>query len=129
MFRIPRTLGLVGLMLLVSALPALADRWEKLGERTVRLGNDTDVIVVTAKEGKFDKIKFEVKRAAVIFHDVKVHYAGGGIEDVELRGSIPAGGASRVIDLNGSDRVIEKVVFRYESKGKRRGVVQLFGRH
>jgi hypothetical protein len=43
---------------------------------------------------------------------------------------IPAGGESRVIDVEGYDRVISRVDFRYDAKSAgRRAVVRLFGRN
>lgn len=103
--------------------------WSFLGERSVNHTVDRDEIRVGARDGTFRRIKLKVKRRAVTFRDLRVHYANGGVEDISLRRQIPAGGETRVIDLNGSNRVIEKVVFFYNT-GPRRGnraQVQLFG--
>ena len=103
--------------------------WTLLGERTVNHAVDRDEIRVGARDGTFRRIKLLVRRRAVTFRDVRVHYANGGVEDVVLRRQIPAGGETRAIDLRGRDRVIEKVVFFYNT-GPRRGqraVVKLYG--
>ncbi|MFQ5571420.1 MAG: hypothetical protein ACE5G0_17215 [Rhodothermales bacterium] len=116
------------LLSLAWATPGLD--WDKLGERTVNHAVDRDEIKVTIKEGTFSKIKFKVKRAKVTFRDVKVHYANGGVQDVQLRRQIPAGGETRVIDLQGDERIITKVVFWYNTRRLlgRRAIVELWGR-
>ena len=91
---------------------------------------DRDEIRVGGHNGTYRQIKLLVRRRAIVFRDVRVHYANGGVQDVPLRSSIPAGGESRAIDLNGRNRIIERVVFLYNT-GPRRGkraVVQLYGR-
>lgn len=106
-------------------------RWEKLGERKVNYGVDRDEIVVTAAEGRFTAIKLMVKRSPINLHKVAIHFANGGVDEVEVRNDIPAGGETRVIDINGGRRVIQKVVFWYDTKNRAndRAVVELWGRH
>lgn len=104
--------------------------WTFLGERTVNHAVDRDEIRVGARDGSFRQIKLVVRRRAITMRDLKVHYANGGVQDVNLRRSIEAGGATRDIDLTGQNRVIERVVFFYNTQRRtgRRGVVQLYGR-
>jgi len=108
---------------------APARDWVLLGQRTVTDRVDHDVIGVTARQGDFRAIKLTVQRAAVDFHRVVVHYGNGSKQEVELRNTIPAGGESRAIDLNGSDRVINRVEFWYDARTfrGRRALVRLFG--
>ena len=116
------SLILVALCLVTMAFTPTHQNWMKLGERTVNHTVDRDEIKVTIKEGVFKKIKLNVKRRKVTFRDVKVHYANGDVQDITLRREIPAGGETRVIDLEGNNRVITKVVFWYTTKrvrGKR----------
>ncbi len=103
--------------------------WTFLGERTVNHAIDRDEIRVGVRDGSFRRIKLLVKRRAITFRDIKVHYANGGVEDVSLRRQIPAGGETRAIDLNGQNRIIEKVVLRYNTRRARgqRAIVQLYG--
>lgn len=116
--------------ILASAGAAAAAGWEFLGERKVAHGLDRDEIRVTAREGRFRQIQLRVRVAAVTFRDVKVHFGDGSVQDVELRRTIPAGGETRAIDLEGGNRVIEKVVFWYNTRPARRkqATVRLFGR-
>ncbi|MFQ5569887.1 MAG: hypothetical protein ACE5G0_09445 [Rhodothermales bacterium] len=103
--------------------------WTLLGQRTVNHRVDRDEIRVGARDGTFRRIKLLVRHRAVTFRDVKVHYANGGVQDIQLRRAIPAGGQTRNIDLGGTNRVIEKVVFFYDTTSNRgrRAVVQLYG--
>ena len=118
------------LIVAMSTSMVMADEWILLGERKVDRLTDRDTIVVGADKGTFRKIKFRVKRSGVDFHDVKVHFENGEVFDVTLKSFIKAGSATRVIDLPGGARRIEKVVFWYDTDGKKkgRGVVKLFGR-
>ncbi len=113
---------------LTGALALHADKRVFLGERTVTNRAEQDTIVVRGNDW-FSKIQFETRRAGVEILDLKVHYEGGGVQDVEVRSFIEPGGWSREIDLNGGERRIEKVVFKYKAspKGKRRAEVRLYG--
>lgn len=107
-------------------------RWERLGSRNVTDGVDHDTITVTAKEGTFNAVQFRVQRRAVDFHRVVIHFGNGDDQRLELRNTIPAGGESRVIAIEGANRVIRSVEFWYDAKTLGRGgraTVALFGRH
>jgi len=110
-------------------LEAQARDWVLLGERAVTDRLDHDLIPVTVARGDFKAIKITVRRAAVDFHRVVVHFANGGDQEVELRATIRAGGESRAIDLRAGDRVIRSVEFWYDARTirGRRAVVLLYG--
>ncbi len=122
------SLILIGCLFSLALTPTPM-KWVKLGERTVNHTVDRDEIVVKAKKGVFRKIKLKVKHRKVTFRDVKVHFANGAVQDVNLRREIPAGGETRTIDLEGKNRVIKKVVFWYNTTSVRgkRAKVQLLG--
>jgi hypothetical protein len=123
-------LGLLMLVLL-SATFGYAPRWEKLGERKVAYRVDRDEIIVTAREGRFTALKLLVRNADLNIHQFTVHFNNGQSQNVEMRDRIPAGGESRIIDLDGKGRFIEKVVFWYDTQNdeNRRSTVELWGRH
>lgn len=104
--------------------------WTFLGERTVNHALDRDEIRVGVHAGTFHQIKLLVRRRRVDFRDVRLQFANGGVQDVPLRASIPAGAESRAIDLNGQDRIVRSVVFSYRKRrrGGKRAVVLLYGR-
>lgn len=119
-----RGFWLLVVVLLLGAPASFAQgKFEFLGERKVGHGLDRDEIRVTAAEGRFSQIKLAVRDAGVVLRDVKVHFGDGSVQDVQVRKRIAAGGETRVIDLQGEKRVIEKVVFWYNTKkaGRRRG--------
>jgi hypothetical protein len=124
--------GLLVLGLVAIALPATAayrgGRWVLLGERSVTDKIDHDTIVVTAARGRFEKIAIRVFDRAVQFHDVKVHYGDGFVQDVEIRSVIPAEGWSRKIDLSGGRRVIRSIEFWYDAQSLGgQATVRVFG--
>jgi len=104
--------------------------WELLGTRSVTDKVDHDSIPAAGK-GTFRSIKIVVEGRAVQFRDVKVHFGNGDVQDVALRNVIPAGGESRVIDIEGRDRVIRNVEFWYDAQSilGKKATVKLYGRN
>jgi len=122
----------IGLILvMISSAFVIPSRWDYLGARKINNDFDRDNICVTAHEGSFNALKIKVLHRPVTLYDMKVHYGNGKVQDIKVRVHVPAGRESRVIDLQGGNRVIEKVVFRYETKGNhgKRAKILLFGRH
>ncbi|HEX7186081.1 MAG TPA: hypothetical protein VF756_29920 [Thermoanaerobaculia bacterium] len=132
-------LGFAFLALLSMVLPAEAGPrkhrargWELLGARTVTDGADHDTIAVTASKGTFRSLQIHVEGRAVQFRDMKIHFANGDVQNVELRNVIPAGGESRVIDVEGrGDRAIRSVEFWYDAQslGGKKATVKLYGKN
>ncbi len=119
MKRSNRLASFMVVMLLISAAVVQAGEWKKLGARNVKHRTERDVILVGAKEGTFKAIKLKVKKSGIHLLDMKVHFMNGDVTDVKIRNFIPAGGETRVIDLPGVNRRIEKVVFWYKSLKKK----------
>lgn len=113
-------LSLIALVLATLLVPSLAEagrRWELLGSLHVSDAVDHDTLVVTAARGTFRRLKLEVEDRAVQFRDMKIHFANGGTQDVELRKVIRAGGESRLIDIEGrGDRTIRSIEFTYDAQ-------------
>ncbi len=118
------------LILSVISLNAQAAGWKFLGGRAVNDRIDHDVIMVTAARGDLNALQIRVKGASVDFHRVVVVYGNGRRQEIELRNTIPARGATRVIDLIGDERVVKSVEFWYDANTLRgrKAVVRLFGR-
>jgi hypothetical protein len=111
-FTLLATLIMSGIM-----QPAFAGGWELLGERKVSRRAEVDTIRVGLRDGLFKRIQFKVKGADVDFNKVVVHYKNGQNREVALRNKVRKGGSSRVIDLPGKARAIEKVRFYYDTEG------------
>ncbi len=135
MNRHPRTLACLALIALAVGLaaPAAAARrgWELIGERVVSDRVDHDTVVVTRAEGTFQAVQIRVLERPVQFRSMKIHFANGDTQNVELRDRIRAGGKSRVIDVEGGDRVIKTIEFVYDAQalGGRTAKVRVFGRN
>lgn len=128
MKRILGVLALTALFGCAGRMHASSD-WELLGSRRVSDRIDHDVIGVGGERGDYRRIRFTVQRASVDFYRVVVHFGNGSDQRVELRNTIPAGGESRVIDLEGNDRVIRSVEFWYDANTMRgrQAQVRVFG--
>jgi hypothetical protein len=127
-----RRIVLIGTLAMMVATALVAQgRWEVLGKRNVRDRLDHDTIVVGRKEGTFNAIKIDVGRRGVNFDRVVIHFANGGDQQVAMRSSIPAHGETRVIDIEGRNRVIRSIDFWYDAKSLGRGgssTVRVLGR-
>ena len=104
--------------------------WKILGSVKVNGHADHDEIWVTGMEGDFKAVKIMVENEGIEFNRVVLHFANGNKQELNIRRFIPAGGETKVLDLNGDDRVIKKVDFFYESnaKSKTKAKVVLYGK-
>ncbi|MCC6621070.1 MAG: hypothetical protein IT385_07430 [Deltaproteobacteria bacterium] len=119
------------LTLALASTSASAGDWERLGERKVAFMGDKDVIEVTAKEGRFNAIRLDVDEGDLEMYNVVVHFGDGSSFSPDTRWNFDQGTRSRIIDLPGDARFINRVVFHYRSKLKLKGraTLTLFGRH
>jgi hypothetical protein len=129
--RLSKRAVAVFVAMLVTAAVAVAANWVMLGERVVNDRAEMDTITVTGAQGRFTALKVKVMKRPVHFIDMKVYFGDDSTQDVELRTVIPAGGETRVIDLEGGKRIVTKVEFTYEAESIGRGrkaAVHLLGR-
>ena len=115
----------------VAAKSAKGGKWTSLGELHVKDRIDRDVLHLKSKKGTFDSIRLKVQGRAVQFRSLVIHYENGSEQEVALRSVIRAGKFSRVIDLDGKQRAIEKIVFVYDAQTLRPGKgaqIQVYGR-
>jgi hypothetical protein len=125
---------ILALALLITCMAesnAQKPRWELLGMRKVDYKLDRDVIPVTWREGSFDAIRIVVRNGALNMQKCFIHFENGDTKEVMLRHNFAGRSASRVIDLPGNKRLIEKIVFWYDTKNvsRRRATVLVYGRH
>ena len=108
-----------------------AVNWEKLGSRVVDYRVERDVIPVGAQEGSFTKLKVAVKGGAINMHKMIVTYSNGTSETIALRHNFGPNGDSRIIDIAGAKRFIQKITFFYDTKNlaHSKAVVSVYGRH
>ncbi|HEY9008809.1 DUF2541 family protein [Ohtaekwangia sp.] len=109
---------------------AIADNWVEIGSRKVNFGLDRDVINVSYRDGYFEAIKIVVRGGALNMHKCTVYFENGGQQEIELRHNFGKGTDSRVIDLKGNKRFIDKIEFWYDTKNaaNRKAEVIVWGR-
>ncbi|MDX1683905.1 MAG: DUF2541 family protein [Saprospiraceae bacterium] len=110
--------------------PNSSINWVKLGSKNVKYSLDRDEIFVTARDGRFSKIKLKIRKGGVNMHKVVVHFGNGETQNVILKKNFSGGSETRAIDLKGGKRVIKKVVFWYDSKNVsvKKARVELWGK-
>lgn len=115
-------------VLLASTAGFAADR-VLLGERHVRDAGERDTIEVGADRGAFKGLQVQVSGSAVEFKRIVIHFENGEEQVLEKNRVLGKGDQSRVLDLNGGPRLIDKVVFHYEarSRGWKGANLKLFG--
>jgi hypothetical protein len=93
-----------------------AGRWVELGCQRVSLfGKDRDTIRVGRREGRFKAIRLHVRGADVEMLDLKVIYANGEPDDIQVRHFIRQGERTRPLDLRGRERAIDRVDMVYRT--------------
>ncbi len=98
-----------------KAKPAPPGTWQELGFTIVDFRTEKDDIFVTGANN-FRKLRFRIFDAPVHIINMHVVYENGEIDKMDLRALIPAGGESRLLDLNGASRRIRKITFWYHSE-------------
>jgi hypothetical protein len=95
--------------------------WKFIGDKNVGFGVDHDVIHCGNVNDDFRQIRLKVTDGPLKIYDMKIYFDNGSVQDVSLRSQIPQGGQSRIIDLEGGIRHLNKIEFWYETKGFARG--------
>ncbi len=106
------------------------NNWTKLGSKKVSYKLDRDVIRVGAHEGTFKKLKVVVTGGSLNMHKMVVEYGNGSKDNIPLKHNFSKRSDSRVIDLQGNNRVIKDITFWYDTKNKsrRKAQVHVFGK-
>lgn len=117
------------LAVLGGVVPAIASDWELLGERSVRLINERDIIPVGGRK-QYARLKLKVKETGIQILSMTVRLATGQVLNPPLRTFIAKNSESRVIDIPGRDRAITSVTLVYQSRpgSRERAIVQLYGK-
>ena len=97
----------------------LQNDWKIIGERSVKFSSDKDVIKVGGNDW-YTKLKIKVVDAPLHIADMDIIFENGEKMDVAIRENIRQGGESRIIDLPGGERRIDKIEFRYRTTGRLR---------
>lgn len=93
--------------------------WHTIGETTVDFKRDSDEVNVVLAD-RFAALKFKVEDAPINLMAMTVYYESGDHQHVDINSEIKVAGESRVIDLNGGERSIKKIVFVYKTLPNRK---------
>lgn len=109
-------------------------RWTILGTGTVGFRAETDTIKIGRYEGRFRNIALVVRRGEVYVHAVRVWFANGEQQEISIRDEYSAGGRTGPLDLEGDERVIDRIELMYKAVagGGERGeaaIVEVWGDH
>jgi hypothetical protein len=97
-------------------------RWVELGCKEVAfIGADRDTIRVGRREGRFKAIRLEARGNDVEMLDLKVIYASGEPDDIQVRSLIRQGTRTRPLDLRGRERAIRQIDMVYRKPLNFRG--------
>lgn len=104
--------------------------WVKLGSKKVNYALDRDVIHVGINDGAFKKIRLKVTKGSLNMHKVVIEYANGQKDNINVRHNFKRGSMSRVIDLEGNNRIIRDITFWYDSdnSSRRRATLTVYGK-
>jgi hypothetical protein len=108
---------------LLTTLPGIAkknapintDSWTLLGSHQVDYLIDRDEIDIV--NGTYDELKFMVKNGTLNMHKCTVYFADGTNRDIDFSDEVKASN-ERIVDFKGSNKIIDKVTFWYDTTGK-----------
>jgi len=124
-FRI--VLAALGL-LATSAFAAHAADWDHVGTQQANFKADRDVIPVRGHESH-RAIKICVEVAPLKMLDLDIVFGNGTRQDIKVRSDFEPGTCTRVIDLEGKQRKIDKIVMVYSRlRGQSPATVYVYAR-
>ncbi len=101
----------------IIATPDSLD-WKKIAETTVSFDQNTvdkiqEAEILITGTARFASLHFKVVTAQVDLKSLEIFFENGDKQDVAINEIIKDKTDSRVIELNGAQRKIKKVVFKY----------------
>ena len=103
--------------------------WHKIGETTVDFKKEKEEIIVMGAN-RFASIKFKVANAPIDITSVEIFYESGDNQMTNLNCSVKAPGESSLVNLNGGERSVKKIVFVYKTPPNNKDVkshVEIWG--
>jgi Protein of unknown function (DUF2541) len=103
--------------------------WKIIGDKVADYALDRDVLVVSGND-VFTKLKIKVTNAPLNMKDMDVVFENGEKQNFNLQQNFRQGEWSRVLDLHGNKRRIDKIIFKYDTKnvGKGKAKVVVYGK-
>ena len=88
--------------------------WHKIGETTVDFKKEKEEVMIMGAN-RFASIKFKVANAPIDITSVEIFYESGDNQMTNLNCSVKAPGESSIVNLNGGERTLKKIVFVYKT--------------
>ena len=108
------------ILLIISSSFTIQQGWRFIGDKWAAFGADRDVLIVGGNDA-FRQIKIKVTNGPLHISDVDIYFENGEKMNVVLKNNFRAGMESRVIDLPGGSRRIDKISFLYSTIGRSKG--------
>ncbi len=93
--------------------------WHKIGKVTVDFKKEKDEISVLVAD-RFAKIKFKVEEAPIDLISLEIYFESGDKQNIVINSKIKSSGESDVININGGERNLKKIVFVYKTLPNRK---------
>jgi hypothetical protein len=103
--------------------------WHKIGETTADFKTETDEIAVMGAD-RFAFVKIKVDDAPINLVSFEIYFESGDNQVVPIGKQIKNPGETRVVQLNGGERSIKKIVFTYKTvpnNADKKAHVELWG--
>jgi hypothetical protein len=100
-----------------SSIGKTPPAWKFIAGKQVNFRNDHDVIMLGNQQDTYRQLKLKISDGPLKLHDMKVYFDNGSVQDVPLQGNYRQGSESQVVDLQGDLRHLDRIEFRYETKG------------
>ncbi len=95
--------------------------WRFIADKWVNFSLDRDVIQFGDIKDDFRYLKLRVTDAPLRMYNMKVYFDNGEVQDVPIKSLLRQGAESRIIELRGGLRHLNKIEFWYETKGRAKG--------
>ncbi len=90
--------------------------WTKITDAVVNFEHEVDTGEITfAGKERYLSIDFRVAEAQIDLLNLEIYYENGDKQDFALNEVIKVNRNSRVIDLNGEERIMRKIIFKYKA--------------
>lgn len=94
--------------------------WKYIGDKWAAFGPDRDVLRVGGNDA-YRQLKIRVTDGPVRIDDLDIYFENGEKMNVVLKHAFRAGQESRVIDLPGGVRKLDRIEFLYSTIGRAKG--------
>lgn len=98
----------------------IIENWHFIGDKWAAFGPDRDVLRVGGNDA-YRQIKIRVTNGPLRIEDMDIYFENGEKMNVVLKNIFRAGQESRVIDLPGGIRKLDRIEFLYSTIGRARG--------